>query len=242
MSGIGLTNVYNGATLVATGEAGGVTIPYRETKSIFSPEGEIGYSHHLWDSPWFLGGKFVYQYVGLTFSNGPIDSPQAGAFTTVSGTDDFFGNAIIQSSQTTVNHELVLMPFIGHSLNNTHFYLGAGAVVFQTTFNQYNFIGFADINGTHSDITGTPVNFTNSIWMWGGGGQVGATHYFTPRWFVNFAYSYLVTANYSFSDTEAFTSVTNSEGTNYTNVGTALVDATQRIIMQSLTIALNISF
>lgn len=242
MTGIGVSNLYSGGVLVGTGEAGGIVLPYRETKSIFSPTGEIGYVHHLYDSPWFLGGKFAYQYVGLTFSNGPIDSPQSGAYTTVSGSDSFFGNAIIQSSQSQVNHELILMPFAGRSLNNTHFYLGAGAAVFQVDFYQYNFIGFADINGVHNAITGKPVNFSNSLWMWGGGGQIGMTHYFTPQWFVDLSYTYLVTANYSFSDTESFSSITHTGSGDYTNIGTALVDATQRIITQSVTVALNVLF
>lgn len=242
MSGVGVSELYSSGVLVATGEAGGVTVPYRETKSIFSPEGEIAYFRHLGDSPWFLGGKFVYQYLGLAFSNGPLDSPQSGLYTTVSGSDSFFGNAVIQSSQTVVNHELVLMPFVGRSFKNTHFYLGAGAAVFQADFYQYNFIGFADVNGTHNAITGNPVNFANTRWMWGGGGQIGATHYFHPRWFIDFSYSYLVTANYSFSDSQQFSSITRSGGQAYTNLGTALIEATQRLTAQAFTVALNILF
>lgn len=242
MSGIGVSSLYSAGVLVGTGEAGGITIPYRETKSIFSPEGEIAYFRHLGDSPWFLGGKFVYQYLGLTFSNGPIDSPQSGSFTTISGSDLFFGNAVIQSSQSQVNHELVLMPFVGRSLNNTHFYLGAGAAVFQADFYQYNFIGFANIEGVHNDITGNPVNFSNSQWMWGGGGQIGMTHYFTPQWFIDFSYAYLATANYTFSDSESFSSITHTGSGDYTNLGTALVEATQRITTQSVTVAFNVLF
>lgn len=242
MSGIGISDLYNEGVLVGTGQAGGITIPYRETKSIFSPEGQIGCLYHFQQSPWFIGAKLMYQYLGLTFSNGPIDSPQSGEFVTVSGSDSFFGNAIIQSSQTQVNHELALTPFIGRSFNNTYFYLGAAAAVFQADFYQYNFIGFADINGTHNAITGNPVNFSNSIWMWGGGGQIGATHYFSPRWFLDFAYTYLVTANYSFTDSERFSTVTTTGGESYRNLGTALVDSTQRIIAQSFTITWNVLF
>lgn len=242
LSGTGVSDVFTSGVLVATGQAGGPAVPYRETKSIFSPEGQVGYFKHFDDSFWFWGGKFFYQYLGLAFSNGPIDSLQTGAFTTVSGVDSFIGNAIIQSSQTLVNHELVLMPFIGRSFYDTHIYLGAGAVVFQADFHQYNFIGFADINGVHTDVTGTPANFSNSRWMWGGGGQLGVTHYLHPSWFLDFAYTYLVTAHYTFRDSEPFTSTLLSGGTTYTNVGTAFIEARQRLIAQSFTAALNFLF
>jgi hypothetical protein len=241
-SGIGISTVTSSGTIVAEGEAGGPAVPYRETKSIFSPVGEIGYFRHFGSKPWFWGGKFFYQYLGLDFSDGPIDSLQSGAFTTVSGSDSFFGNAVIQSSQTLVNHELVLMPFIGRSFNNTHIYLGGGAVVFQVDFHQYNFIGFADVNGTHTDITGTPASFSNSEWMWGGGGQIGVTQYLNPAWFLDFSYTYLVTGHTSFQDSGAFSSSSMAGMTTYITSGTAYINATQRIIVQSLTAALNFLF
>jgi hypothetical protein len=237
-----VSDVYSSGVLVATGQAGGPATPFRETKSTFSPEGQIGYFRHFQNSVWFWGGKFFYQYLGLAFVNQPVDSLQAGNFTTVSGSNSFVGNALVQSSQSLVNHELVLMPFVGRSFNDTHLYLGGGAVVFQADFYQYNFIGFADINGTHEDITGAPTNFSNSKWMWGGGGQIGVTHYLNPNWFLDFAYTYLVTAHYSFQDTAPFSSTTVNGGTTYKNVGTALIDATQQIIVQSFTAVCNFVF
>ena len=43
---------------------------------------------------------------------------------------------------------------IGHSLRHRQ----SLVAVFQVNFYQYNFIGFADINGVHNDITGSPRN------------------------------------------------------------------------------------
>jgi len=242
LDGTGISDIYSGATLVARGEAGGPTAPFRETETTFSPEGQIGYMQHIGDSPWFLGGKFLYQYLGLTFSNGPLDAFQKGEFTNLSDVNTFIGNSIIQSSQSLLNHELVLMPFFCYSIDRTHFYLGGGVSVFQANFYQYNFVGFADINGNHNDITGSPINLSDSLWMWGGGAQIGAKHFFNPNWFLDFSYGYFVTPKYSFNNSESFTSTTISEGDSYLNRGTAYISSSQSFILQSLTISLNYLF
>ena len=45
-------------------------------------------------------------------------------------------------------------------------------------------MGFADINGNRQDISGAPVNFSESSWVSGGAIVIGGTYFFDPQWFV----------------------------------------------------------
>jgi hypothetical protein len=44
-----------------------------------------------------------------------------------------------------------------------------------------------------------PVNLTVNNTVWGGAAQIGYNYYFRPDWFMNFNYTYLVTAQRSFN-------------------------------------------
>jgi hypothetical protein len=44
---------------------------------------------------------------------------------------------------------------------------------------QDNALGFADVD-THTSITGAPVSFASSNWVWGGGLQAGVTYFLDP--------------------------------------------------------------
>ena len=122
--------------------------------------------------PWLWRAKFTYKYFGLNFDDQGILDPQGGGLTpTIDAPSDstFSGHEIFESVQTAVNHQLSLFPLIGHAFRNGQIYFGGGPVVFGTQANIYRAIGFADINGVRMNITGDPVNFSNSSWMRGGG-------------------------------------------------------------------------
>lgn len=237
----GVSNVYSGSTLVASGQAGGPANPFHSTQSTFAPVAQLGYMRNLPCSNWLWGTKFSYKYLGINFTEQNINSPQYGSFTNTSAAPvdtTFTGHVIIGSAQTAVNHELALIPFVGRSFDRSYIYLGAGPVVFGTQSNIYQVTGFADINGTHVDITGTPVNYTNSRWMWGGAAQIGLNYYLGASWFLDFSYSYLVTAKYTNSNSSLFASMTQG----YTDTGTLYVNATQRVTAQSFIVSINKSF
>ena len=85
-------------------------------------------------------------------------------------------------------------------------------------------------------------NFSDSLWMWGGGAQLGAKHFFNSNWFLDFSYGYFVTSKDSFNNSDSFTSTTISDGTSYQNRGTAYITSNQSVVLQSFTVALNYLF
>jgi len=87
--------------------------------------------------------------------------PQSGEFTTVGGSPDAFtGNVLIGSSRTRETHQLSLFPFFGQRFSSGFVCTGGGPVLMEVETEIRNAIGFADINGQHSDITGAPMNFS----------------------------------------------------------------------------------
>ncbi len=237
----GVSNVYSGATLVAYGEAGGPADPFHDNQFTLAPQAQVGYLSHFSGSNWLWGVKFLYQYFGTTATDQNVVSPQSGSFTNTGSAPadtSFTGNVVIRSSQTSIDHELALMPFIGHSFMNGFAYLGAGPVLFGTQSKLYGATGYADINGTHVDITGTADNFANSTWMWGGAAQIGMTYYLDRTWFLDVNYTYAVTAQYTNNNSAPFSSA--SDG--YTDTGTLYISASQRVTMQALAISINKAF
>jgi hypothetical protein len=202
---------------------------------------QLGYFGHFADSSWLWGAKFKYKYLGIAPTERGIVVPQAGSFTTVGVppvSGPLFGNVLIESSQTNIDHELSLLAFVGHSFMNATVYIGDGPVVFATRSNLNRAIGFGSVNGMPTDITGAPVSFSSSKWMWGGAGQIGMTYYFARSWFLDFNYTYTVTREYTNDYSAPFLS--SSAGLTYT--GTAYITTRQRITSQAFAVSLNAAF
>ncbi|MBX3413282.1 MAG: hypothetical protein KF708_11380 [Pirellulales bacterium] len=240
-SGTGTTHIYQGSQLVAVGAAGGPAPTFRDTETTFAPAVQFGYLSQATDSGWMWGTKFLYKYLGVSFSDNNVDAPQVGVFTELSDPTNpstFTGNAISDSIQTSVNHQLALVPLIGRTVGQGHLYLGGGPVVFQTDSRMYGLYSFADINGQHTDIGGPAVNLSSSDWMWGGLWQLGYAYYLRPSCFIDFSYDFAVTGKYT---TIYPMPIANTQGANtyetmieYKNV--------QRVWAQSLTITFNLTF
>ena len=167
------------ATPPSPSRRGGPADPFQDTQSGFAPEGQVGYFSQFSGSSWLWGFKLLYQYSDLTTANRDI-LPQAGQFTTTGAAPvgtTFTGNVLIGSSQTRINHQIDCMPFLGHAFANGYVYGGVGPALFGIQSNIYNAIGFADVNGVHMDVTGTPANFSSSNWVVGGAAQVGVTYF-----------------------------------------------------------------
>jgi len=157
---------------------------------------------------------------------------------TVSGPDSFTGNVVIGSYRTRLDHEIAFMPFIGHSFARSYVYLGAGPALFATQTKINNAIGFADHNGVRGDVTGTPVNFASSEWVWGGAAQIGLTYYLDHDWFVDLNYTYARSAKF----TDNFSAPYASTSQGYDIVGTLYVSPSQRVTNQSFTVFINRRF
>jgi len=237
-NGVGVSDVYDGGMLVATGTASGPAPPFRETMTTFAPVAQLGYFHTTESSSWSWGAKFTYKYLGLTLDDENFDAPQTGSFVTTSSpptTTDFTGNAYTLSAQFTVNNELALMPMIGRTFSKGRIYLAGGPVVFDTQTRMYGLYSYADINGQHTDIGGPPLNLAASKWMWGGAWQAGLVYYLRPACFLDVNYDFAVTGNNTTTWPVNTTSTTGSE--TYVTQIEYLVE--QRIWAQSLNVTFN---
>jgi hypothetical protein len=197
----------------------------------------VGYFQHFAGSNWLWGAKFSYSYLGTTSTNQSVVIPQVGSFTSANS-DTFTGNVVVRSYQTSINHQMALMPLIGRSFERSFVYFGAGPTLSQTESHLNGVIGFADINGTHTNITGTASNFSSSPWVRGGAAAVGATYFFDHSWFLDLSYTYAMTKTHTSDFAGPFMSSTSG----YVDVGILSGSYSGRATTQSLTISINKAF
>jgi hypothetical protein len=215
----------------------GPSSPFYGTTNNFSPEIQAGGYKHFSDSNHLWGLKFSYQYLGTVITRDNFTALQEGA---VNGKLSI-GNLLLGSSQTKVDHELLLLPFIGHSFTqNSQFYLGVGPALFGTRSSLNSVVGFANLTNTVTDITGAPVNFSSPEWVWGGAAQIGYSYFVASDWFVDLSYTYAITGQYSANYSENF--VNRVEAKNVTVSGTGYVNTNQSIMAQALTLSINKTF
>ncbi len=132
------------------------------------------------------------------------------------------------------------MPFVGRSFDKGFVYIGGGATWSRTRTNIKSLVGFADINGNHTDVSGAPVDFTASGWVSGGAGVIGGTYFFDPSWFLDFAYTYARTKNQTFDYSGTFTNPSGPSGT--TTSGTLVGNSSGKVITQGVTVTINMAF
>lgn len=236
------TSVYMNGSLVAVGAAGGPAVPNGQRDGSLAPQGQIGYFAHFPGASLLWGIKLSYQYDGSdTEWRGIL--PQAGAFTPVGGSpDSFTGNVLIGSAKTRVSHQLMLFPFLGQSFGQGFFYGGGGPMLLDVETTIRNAIGFADINGRHSDITGAPLNFSSSDWVWGGGFQAGLAYFLDDLWFVDLNYTWARANGPSNSYSAQFSSSYIDSGSTITTEGGAILDVSDRLTIQSVAVSINRAF
>jgi hypothetical protein len=233
----GVSNVYQNGTLVAYGAAGGPVEVNSDTQSTLAPTAQLGYFRHFTNSSWLWGAKFSYSYLGVTGTKENIAVPQIGSFTSANSSS-FGGNVVVRSYETTLNQHMTLMPFIGRSFERSFIYFGAGPSLSQTQAKLNGVIGFADINGMHTNITGTPTSFSSSPWVYGGAATVGATYFFDRAWFLDVSYAYAMTKRQASDFSGPFASTTDG----YTDTGILSGSYAGREITQSFTVSINKAF
>ena len=178
-----------------------------------APLGQINYFNHFGDSDWMWGGKFAYTYLNSRASVSNVGIPQFGAYFlqdvidhgpidhTIRYTSSFFGTGDLQSYQTSINHQMILTPYLGRSFSNGFLYAGAGPSFSQVQTNLNNLTGYRNVNGTPTNQTAFGANSQNSHWVWGGAATGGITYFLTPSWYLDL--------NYTFSQTRSTTSYYN---------------------------------
>ncbi|MDP2358748.1 MAG: hypothetical protein Q8M31_22205 [Beijerinckiaceae bacterium] len=237
----GTSDVFNSAgTMVQTGSADGPPVPvFMDSQLSLAPSVQAGYFQHFANSGWFWGGKVTYSYLNTTSTTRNALIPQVGSFTTLStgAVTPFTGNALISNARATVLHQLAFIPSIGHSFGKFSLYAGAGPTLSQVRTNLNGLVGFADINGTHTDVSGAAQNFADSNWVGGIIGMIGTTYFVGDSWYLDLNYSYAASRN----QTSKFASnFSNPNGLNDTSMtGTLVGSSTWKVITQSVGVSIN---
>jgi hypothetical protein len=157
-------------------------------------------SHNLW------GVKFLSNYLGLSAKD-RMNSGQA-----------------LQLSQTSIDHELGVLAYIGRSFANGHVYLGGGPSLFGGKSNVYDTVGTSGQNSITADF-----NPANSRLVWGGAAQLGMSYYFDPSWYLDLNYTYAITG---LNNTGPYTSLAS-----YASNGPYMVNANQPLTAQALALS-----
>ena len=230
----GVSDIFQNGVQVASGQAGGPADATLPGQTGFSPTVQAGYYQHFAGSDWLWGAKFSYSSLGITATDKNVIVPQVGSFTSATP-DTFTGNVVIRSFQNTINHQLTFIPFVGRSFERSFVYIGAGPTLTQTRTRLNGVIGFADLNGDHSNITGTPSNFSSTQWAVGGAATLGMTYFVDRSWFIDLSYTYAMTENRTENWSGPFASA--SQG--YTDVGLLSGNYSGRVITQSFQASIN---
>lgn len=228
-----VTNTSTGA-FESSGTAGGPPVGIdMPTANGVSPSIQAGYFQKFKDSDYLWGVKFSYGYLGgTTATNDYIRIPQYGSYS--NGTP-FTGNAIASSYQKTINHQFSLIPYFGQSFERGAVYFGVGPTLSQVDTKINNLVGFADLNGARTDISGAPQNFSASQWVWGGALVVGGTYYLDKSWFLDLSYTISMTQN----KTASYYSTFNNPSTPSTYSGSLIGSSTGTATTQSILLTIN---
>ncbi len=185
----GVSNIYLNGALYGQGYAGGNVNPNFQDDQTLSPMAQLGYFQHFGQTDWLWGAKFTYNYLGASATSQNLPVPQAGAFTG-NGAGSFTGNVVVHSYKSQVDNQFALIPFLGRSFGQSFVYAGAGPTLSRVQSSLDGVIGFADINGTHYDITGAASSFNTTQWVYGGAATVGMTYFIDAAWFIDLNYTY----------------------------------------------------
>jgi len=241
--GIGYSNLYtSNGTLTETGVASGDAYLSMPTRSTFVPSAQLGYFQHFDNSDWLWGGKIVYNYLGATSTVQNAILPQ-------NGSSQFLGNptpvpltgyAVINSFQTTINHQVILAPMIGRSFEDGFVYGGAGPSLSNMQTRVDGVIGYAPVNGVQTDITGAPRNLFNSGWVFGGAIMVGGTYFFAPTWFLDLSYTFGLTTPQDATFSGPF--IDNNLPGGAQTTGTAIVHPSGTVMTHAILLTINKAF
>lgn len=235
--GKGVNSAYVGSVLTSSGSAAGTSSPFYQNESKFSPHVQAGYLKYFKNDDNFWGAKFSYDYLNAHLSNDDMIIPQAGSNYKY-GTQEtiyFTGNYLVESVQTSINHELMLLAYVGHSFKNTKVYLGAGPSLFGMHSKINDLVGHADYVVPGMDISGAPAYLSKSMWEWGGAAQLGITYYLSSSWFLDLNYTYAGTGKNTIKYISPFTNYIAGQNT----VGTSYINPSQQVTVQSLGLSIN---
>lgn len=240
---VGTSDVFRDGARISSGSAAGPGSVGMGTDTAIAPVVQLGYFQRFTDSAWLWGANFNYTYLNASASVQNARIPQAGSYTPTGSSTPvpFTGNAIVQSYQTEVTHQVALMPFIGHAFDAGGFvYLGAGPTLSRMSTKLNGLIGFADTNGARSDISGAPQNFGTEGWVFGGAAMLGVTLFFDASWFVDVRYTLSATERQSGNYASTFSNPNGQDGTLIN--GTLVGSSAGRLVNQGIAFTINRAF
>jgi opacity protein-like surface antigen len=200
--------------------------------------------HPFSGSEWLAGLKFNYKYANID-SKQNVSIPQNGTGAVLSGpnaglTAPITGFVAISPAEINLKHQLSLVATIGRAFGNVTLYAGGGPALFGIETNFINAIPFA--TSFKRDVprqpASQPTTVFNENWVWGGAAQVGATYAFAGGWFLDVAYTYAQSANFTIVNPAI---VFNQMGTLVTS-GSAVLNAKEQVTNQSVTLTLDYKF
>jgi opacity protein-like surface antigen len=236
----GISNAMGGG-VNATGVAEGPPVtPTLKTKSDCVPLVQLGYFQHCGDSAWLWGVKGSYTYQDKTLVKENLIIPQFGTSTGFN-VPTFEGFSVTRSYEVFIDHQLVLLPFVGRSFKNGFVYAGAGPSLSHVGASLDDVVGFAKIPtlGGLVDISGRPQSDAQNQWAFGIAATAGVTYFLTPSWFLDLSYSFSHPFPEKFHVEGPFR---NEAFSPLILTGTLIVDYTARVNTNSITVSLNFGF
>ena len=186
----------NPTVLVQTGDN------FTEYLNFAAPMAQVGYWHPCREN-WVWGVQANYKYLGMT-------SPGNGTLLYNVSSINILNINI--SAVNRVNHEFMLLFYLGKQWGRAIPYLAAGPAFFYvnsiirnpTVISNNLTVAQGIITNQNVLIAQTVTanqNLSNSQAIWGGAAQLGLNYYFAPTWFCNLNYTYVVSANRNFVST-----------------------------------------
>jgi hypothetical protein len=238
----GLISVFDDGVLIAQGQEGGPFFDFDRNKSGFAPDIQLGYMHPFAGADWLAGLKFNYKYANID-SKQNVNIPQNGTGAVLSGpqaglTGPITGFVTISPAEINLKHQLSLIGAIGRAFGNVTLYAGGGPALFAVETNFINGIPFATSSLSGTFPASQPITAFNKNWVWGGAAQVGTTYALAGGWFLDFAFTYARSANFTIVNP---TSISNQKGP-LTVSGSAVLNTQERVADRSVTLTLNYRF
>ena len=233
----GVQEITLGPLPFAKGQEGGPFFDFGRNKSGFAPDVQLGYILPF-SGDWLAGLKFNYKYANID-SKRSVSIPQTGNLTFAGGIGiPITGFVQVSPAEINLRHQFTLMPTIGRAFDRLTIYAGAGPALFNVKTNFFNALPFAQVGDQLVTAASEPISMSNDNWVWGGAAQVGVTYAIAPRWFLDFAYTYARSADFTISNSASFS---NSIGP-ITTSGSGTLNAQERVTNQSLMLTLNRQF
>ena len=236
----GTADVYSSGALASSGSADGTGYLSMANAYVAALSVQGGYFNKIPDSDWLWGAKLSYSYLGGTTASVPNALvPQAGSTTATGSTVavPFTGHVAMRSYDVKLTHQMAFVPFIGRTFDNSFVYVGAGPTLSQIKTDLIETIGFAFGNGRPTDISGLPVSFSSSNWVYGGTVIIGISYFISPWWFFDLSYNYAITRDQTGNFGGPFV---NNRGVNgSTGNGTLVGSNTGNAVTQGITLTIN---